>query len=198
MTRSYFVENITTWRELLEFCSDNDLGTCRDIMTEDERDEDVDNSISEYVSQNGWRVLLEVLDNIPCGYYFRKTGDLQYDSLDDDDFENYKDDVLYDADYDEIWDEEAEEEEETEAETENEEPDPEDSSPLEAESIAIADVIGSAAEMWQDYVDSSASTSESDENNDPDVSNEDDESEEELECPDESEFNESFKEFLGV
>lgn len=46
MTRNEFIENITEWWELKEFCSDNDCFVCEDIISEGEYDEYVSDDIS--------------------------------------------------------------------------------------------------------------------------------------------------------
>ena len=103
MTRSYFLDYVTDWYELIEFCRDYDCDICEDIIDDDTLDEYVDSDISG--TDYGWRRLRDFLSDIPADYnYYRCDGTFDYVGLDDGDFEDYKHRVLDWMDADSLWD----------------------------------------------------------------------------------------------
>lgn len=112
MTRSEFIEEITTWCELLDFCDQHDLEACSDVVSDSDKDDAINNALSEFVRYNDWETVYSVLEDIPCGYqYYQKNRDFDYEPLDDRNFERYKEDVIQECDDWDIWDYEDEEEE---------------------------------------------------------------------------------------
>lgn len=110
MTRSYFLDYVTDWDELIELCRDYDCDICEDIISDDTLDEYVDSDISG--TDYGWRSLRDYLSDIPTGYdYYRCDGSFDYVGLDDGDFEDYKARVLEWMDADDLWEEEENEDE---------------------------------------------------------------------------------------
>lgn len=111
MTRSYFLDYVNDWYELIELCQEYDCDICEDIISDDTLDEYVDSDISG--TDYGWRRLRDFLSDIPTGYdYYRCDGSFDYVGLDDGDFEDYKSRILDWMDEDSLW--EAEEDEEDE------------------------------------------------------------------------------------
>ena len=111
MTRQYFIDNINYWSELLEFCSDEDCDVCEDIYSEDSRDDCIDEELVDMASYNNWRDMYNILDAIPDGYdYYRQDNYGDWVGVDDE-FDDYKDQVLEWMDDGGYWDEEDEEEE---------------------------------------------------------------------------------------
>ena len=95
MTRNEFIDNITEWYELKDFCSDFDCDVCEDIYDDDDYDDIVEEDIRDAIADYGWRDIRDFLGNLPSGYYYyRRNSAFDYDGLDDDDFEDYKEDVL--------------------------------------------------------------------------------------------------------
>ena len=95
MTRNEFIDNITEWYELKDFCSDFDCDVCEDIYDDDDYDDSVEEDIRDAIADYGWRDIRDFLGNLPSGYYYyRRNSAFDYDGLDDDDFEDYKEDVL--------------------------------------------------------------------------------------------------------
>ena len=95
MTRSEFLDNITEWYELKDFCNDFDCDVCEDIYDDDDYDDCVEEDIRDAIADYGWRDIRDFLGNLPSGYdYYRRNSTLDYDGLGDDDFEDYKEDVL--------------------------------------------------------------------------------------------------------
>ena len=113
MTRSEFLDNITEWYELKDFCNDFDCDVCEDIYDDDDYDDCVEEDIRDAIADYGWRDIRDFLGNLPGGYdYYRRNSTLDYDGLGDDDFEDYKEDVLEWGDDCGVWEDEEEEEEE--------------------------------------------------------------------------------------
>ena len=107
MTRNEFIDNITEWYELKDFCSDFDCDVCEDIYDDDDYDDIVEEDIRDAIADYGWRDIRDFLGNLPSGYYYyRRNSAFDYDGLDDDDFEDYKEDVLEWGDDYGAWDEE--------------------------------------------------------------------------------------------
>lgn len=147
MTRNEFIENITEWWELKEFCSDNDCSVCEDIISEDEYDEYVSDDISNEVGNYGWTEIRDSLYDLPSGYdYYRVNGTFNYDGLDQDDFEDYKESVLEWGDDWGTWDEEEEEDGDEDADESDwfsVEPEQADDTepPIEDEDFSVGDLI---------------------------------------------------------
>lgn len=149
MTRNEFIESITDWWELKEFCSDNDCCVCEDVISEDEYDDNVSDDISDEVRNYGWTEIRDFLYDLPSGYdYYRINGTFNYDGLNQNDFEDYKEDVLEWGDDCGIWDEE-----EPEGEDDNEDTDESDwfsaeheqvddtEPPIEDEDFSVGDLM---------------------------------------------------------
>lgn len=124
MTREYFIREIQTWSDLLDFCYDNDCTYCEDIYSEDSRDEYInENTLIDMAGELTWREMLDWLNDIPTGYdYYRYDYNVWY-AVDDEDFNIYKDDVLSWADNNQIWDDEDEYDEDEYEDIENNEKD---------------------------------------------------------------------------
>ena len=109
MTRSEFLENITTFWELIEFCEDQECSICEDVLDGDRLDEEVDEDIENVAADWGWREIRDRLDDIPehaeTGYFARE-GTLDYTALTYQDFLSFKDDVCEWMTDNEYWDEE--------------------------------------------------------------------------------------------
>lgn len=114
MTREEFIENIQCWSELFEFCDDEGCDYCEDVYDDDQKDDYFDSDIVEMASNaDGWRDLYRQLDDIPTGYDYYVRDDYDgWRGADEDDFANYKNDVLNWGDNNDIWDEIDDEEDE--------------------------------------------------------------------------------------
>lgn len=143
MTRQEFIDNIHYWSELIEFCSDNGCDYCEDIYDSETWNDYVDDDVAEMAGNDGWRVILDVLQGYDelSGYdYYRRNDYGEWIGLDDDDFESYKDDVCGWMDNNDYWDEEDEEEPPVSYVN------PEDVTPLEAEDVSMYDLFLSGIE----------------------------------------------------
>lgn len=109
MTRQDFIDNINYWSELLDFCSDEDCDVCEDIYSEDARDDCIDEELVDMARNNNWRDMYNILDSIPDGYdYYRQDNYGDWVGVDDE-FDDYKDQVLEWMDDGGYWDDEEDE-----------------------------------------------------------------------------------------
>ncbi|MBR5014342.1 MAG: hypothetical protein IKY16_07030 [Bacteroidales bacterium] len=149
MTRQEFIDNVTEWSELIDFCDDNGLDECEDVMSSDDMNDHIENNISDYVYDNGWRSVAETLCGIDTSYdYYLHDGGLDFTGLNDDDFTDYKERVLEIMDDDCLWDDEDEVELEDDilSELEDEDDEQEDTEEVEEESCSVNDLLFSCFE----------------------------------------------------
>lgn len=111
MTREEFLENVTTFGELKDFCYDQDCDLLEDVYDEEGRDDYIDEDLVELARDSSWEEMRDYLDNIPTGYEWYRNYD-GWEGLDDYDFDQYKRDVLEWMDDNGFWEEEEEDEEE--------------------------------------------------------------------------------------
>lgn len=114
MTRQEFLDDVYDFRELMDFCYDNDCGICDDIYDDESKDEYINEHLSDMADNaDDWQSLYRTLDDIPTGYdYYRLDDYDDFNGLGDDDFDDYKNDVLEWMDDNEYWDEDEDDEEE--------------------------------------------------------------------------------------
>lgn len=141
MTRQEFIDNVTTWSELLDFCYDESIYFCEDVYTEDAKDDYFNDMLVEMARDAGsWRELYDRLEEIPTGYdYYIRDDYGDFEGADDDDFDSRYEDVLEYMDDNEYWDDD--EEEEVEEEPAPDDEDPEDEEPVEEEDVSIAELF---------------------------------------------------------
>lgn len=104
MTRTDFMENITSLTDLVRFCFEEDCDICEDLYEDDAYDEQVEEDIVD--SGFGWRALRDYLNDLPAGYpWYRRDGTLDYVGIeeDGDEFEDYKSEVMNWMDEREYW-----------------------------------------------------------------------------------------------
>lgn len=143
MTRQEFIDNVTTWYELIDFCYNVNCDYCNDVYSVDSRDDCINEDLVD-MAQNAydWQELLEVLQNIPTGYdYYIRDDYGEWSGTDDGDytFDDYKDDVLEWMDINDCWNGGDEEVEEEPAPDDDE--DPEDEESVEEEDVSIAELF---------------------------------------------------------
>ncbi len=143
MTRDYFIEEVTTWSELLEFCGEEGCYTCEDIIYSDDLDELLCNDISEAIRHDTWTEIRDALDSIETGYdFYVIRGTFNYEGADDD-FDYYKDEVLEWGDYNDKWDEPEDEEDAVFGEpVEDCEESELQEEPLEDEDFSVGELVG--------------------------------------------------------
>lgn len=94
MTRQQFIDEITDWSALIDWCIDNGCSYCDDIYTDEDRDETIDNELVDMAENHNWRGLKDILNDLDStgAYYWRRDCGEWYDA--DDDFNDYFNDVL--------------------------------------------------------------------------------------------------------
>lgn len=134
MTRTDFIDDVTTTYDLIDFCVENDI---TDFINDIVDDEQKDDSIDEYLRENAgssdnWHEVYDILDDVPTGYeYYRYNGVDDIRGFDSYDFEALKDEVLQYCDTHDIFEEDEDDvdeydEDELYVDDEEEEIDPED------------------------------------------------------------------------
>ena len=113
MTRAEFIDTVNEWWELIDFCSDEDCDICNDIYSDDERDDYINQRLSDIAGNAGdWRSLRDELYDITTGYdYYLYNDWTDWIGLTDEDFEDYKQQVLLWMDNGDWWEDEDDEEE---------------------------------------------------------------------------------------
>lgn len=107
MTRQEFIEEVTSFGDLIMFCQDNGIDICDDIYDADYLNEII---LDLARTSRNWLDLRDLVKDIPTdSLYYREDG---YGSYEDADycFDDYKEDVLLHMDSYADWDEEDEEE----------------------------------------------------------------------------------------
>lgn len=98
MTRDEFIQQADNWEFLIDWCYDNGCSYCDDIYSDDNRDDRIDEEVSEYIRQERWYDLKRWLDDIPTGYdYWRKDDYGDWYGVDDE-LDEYLTDILQWAD----------------------------------------------------------------------------------------------------
>jgi len=111
MTRQEFIDSITEWNELIDFCNDYDIYSyVQDIYTDDQMAEHIEYNAEDFICENGWVCFRDYLNDIREGHYFyKKTGEMEFEYMDDNDLARLKNEILENEE--EIFDEEDDEEE---------------------------------------------------------------------------------------
>lgn len=144
MTRSDFINNVTEWWQLLDFCRDEDCSICEDIYHDDDLDNMIDDDISNAVADRmGWREIRDRLNDLDRSYnYYSFDGYMVYVGLNDDDFDDYKNQVLEWMDDGDCWedgDDEYEDEEVQVFHTSEEADDDDD--PIPEEDFSVTELV---------------------------------------------------------
>lgn len=109
MTRQEFIDDITTFAELKEFCYDHDCELLDDVYDQEQLDDEINAWVDDNHRDYMWNELRDYFDNIPTGYdYYRQTDVMEYEGLDHTDFQLFKNEVLEWSDDNEVWDEDEE------------------------------------------------------------------------------------------
>lgn len=122
MTRQEFIDDVQCWSELIDFCYEEGCYVYEDVYTSDQRDDRIDEDVSEMMRHNSWRTILDTLqtyDNQSGYEYYLLDGYGDWIGLDDDDFTSYKDDVVDWMDNNGRWDDENDEDENIPTEAED-------------------------------------------------------------------------------
>lgn len=154
MTRQEFIEGVTTWGELLDFCYDNDSDICEDIVSSDTMDDEIEIDLREEVGNRSWHDIRDLLCAIDTDYdFFRRDGVFDYYPLDNHgDFDEYKDTVLEWMDDNAYWDDDEEEEEHFDGDPFDAQPvyEEEDEPIAEDEDFSIGELMGMCSVQFLD------------------------------------------------
>ena len=111
MTRQEWIENMADFSDLITFCEENGYqeDEARNIVSDYDLDSWIEDDIRN--CDYGWRSLRDSLDDVPSGYeWYRCDGSFDYVGLTQDDFDDWKSDILSELDDDDFFDAEEEEE----------------------------------------------------------------------------------------
>ena len=144
MTRDEFIEEINSFSDLINWCSENNCDVCSDIWYCDSYDEWVSQKIEELGSDgSSWQYIRDRLNSMESGFdWYRMDRYGDFVGIDDDDFEDYKDAALEWGDDTDIWDAR------TRRTTFHTDADPEDAVPIEEEDISIDDMFASSNDVF--------------------------------------------------
>lgn len=142
MTRNEFIENVTCFSELIDFCSETGSSICDDLYYYESLNDAILDDLREDPPSD-WCSLRDCLNGIPeSPYWYVRNGWLDYEGVDEL-FEDYKRRVLEEADYDGDFDPDPDDEEEDEEYQEEEAPAEQDDNftefPVENLSHVMAD-----------------------------------------------------------
>ena len=73
MTRTEFIDSVTTWQELLNFCDDVNCGVCEDIISYVEIDGFLANDFRESWHEYNWQDFRDWLENISTDVYYHRS-----------------------------------------------------------------------------------------------------------------------------
>ena len=142
MLRDEFIDNVTTWNELVDFCEEEGLSFCDELCGEDSFNEWIDGNLVSWAHEHSWQDLMSMLNNYDsiCGadYYLWDDYEGGYRRADDSDFDDIKNTVIEFMDEDSRWDDSDEDEEEEEYEPE---PDPDDVEPTPEEDFSFGEMF---------------------------------------------------------
>ena len=154
MTRQEFIDDVTSFGDLLSFCYDNDCtDICENVIDSEYRDEYIEDNLVDWARNDTWTALRDRLndfyDDTGYDYYIYDEYYGTYKGVydDGDEFESYKRDVLEWMDDHEYWednDEEEEEEEEESVPPQNSCDEEEEESPIPEEDCSFADLVSVA------------------------------------------------------
>lgn len=139
MTRQEFIDEICDFADLISFCCNEDLETCDEVYSADRLDEYIAEEVTDYLRNNYWYELRDALYDIPTGHdYYIRTDWMEFRGAYDDDFDEYKENVLDIMDDGGYWDEDDEEEEEPIVQNNSEF---DDETPVEEEPVSIVELV---------------------------------------------------------
>lgn len=137
MTRQEFLDNVTEWWELVNFCEEMGCDYCKNIYDDETRDDFINERLVDMAQDETWTNLLDALQGLydTSGYsYYKLDGYDDWEGLTEYDFSCYKDDVCTWMDDNDYWDDEDEEEAPVTVP-------PEDTTPVEAEEFSIDELM---------------------------------------------------------
>lgn len=115
MYRQEFIDGVTSWSELVDFCNDEGLDHCDDIYSDEQKDDWVNEHLDDICEDATWQDVLCTLRSVPEGYdYYLKDEDYWMEfrglSNDEDLFYHRKEEILEYMDEHGRWEEDDEDE----------------------------------------------------------------------------------------
>ena len=110
MTRQEFINDVNDFAELIDFCNDVGCSICEDLVYYETMDDYIWDAIRDWDS--GWEELRDALDSIDTApYWYLHEGWMDFHGVDDE-FDDYKREVLEEADEYNYFDDEDEDDDE--------------------------------------------------------------------------------------
>ena len=107
MTRQQFIDDVTGWYELIDWCRNHGCPVCEDIYSDESRDMYINDNLVDMARDNNWYELRDILGGFATGYdYWHRDEYDDWYGVDDDEFDGYRNDVLNWADENGEFDEE--------------------------------------------------------------------------------------------
>ena len=122
-----FINNVTDWRDIIEFCVNNDLDFHTNIYNNDELNDYIEDNLEELARDYYWTEVLNILQDIPQGldFYIKEEDSfMEFSPARQSDFDLIKNEILEYMDDVDGWDEDEQESdasEESNQESENQE-----------------------------------------------------------------------------
>lgn len=136
MTRQEFIDDVTYWSDLIDFCCNEGISFCENVYNEEGFDDYIGDELEERARNYDWHDIRSWLNDLPDRYeYYIRNDNGEWYPADDDDFDSMKEDVLNYMDGGDYWDEYDEEEEP------EEHIDPEDEVPVGEEDMTFAELF---------------------------------------------------------
>lgn len=136
MTRDEFLNSITNWDELVNWCNEQrDCYVCDDVYSEHSYDEYITDQLSSWVRElTSWEELRNRLEELPIAYDYYRVDDCgDWYGLEGDDFDDYLGNALAWGDQNSVWDDDEEEYVEDIDEADDE--------PVESEDISVDELF---------------------------------------------------------
>jgi len=114
MTRQDFIEEVSNFSELIDFCAETGCSELEEVYDEYTYYEIINEDIVQWARDGDWKSLYNILDSLPDGYDYYTCEYGEWTGLGWDEFHDYKENVLLWADRNEAFDEEEEPETEPE------------------------------------------------------------------------------------
>mgnify|MGYP006988983649 CR=1 FL=1 len=115
MTRTQFEDEVRSWWELRDFCYEINCDVMDEFIDDDARNESINEDLVDLARNNSWIEMLSILqgydDESGYEYYIYDDYYGRYQGISDDEFYDYKQQVMDYADRYDAWDEEEEPEE---------------------------------------------------------------------------------------
>ena len=149
MTRNEFLEDINDWESLIDFAAEIECDACDDLVLGENLSGRISDDLNDYAYDYDWtdirRWLIDIRDGHDC---YNRSGSFEYSVLDEDDFDEYKSDVLRFADRYNYWDEEEDfdDVEDYDDDEDCEEEDEEDDFEVPEEEFSVSDLFGFCTE----------------------------------------------------